>query len=143
MLNKVKARFLIGLGGVVVTGFILMVGYTIGSHSVTKHNDRQIRAEARKIVTQEQEKTKARVLSDTQIKEFLTQYFTKAKLGENNSRIKSYMTESAYSEEEARQGESINQVYKDYMLDYRFESLIRQPMKLLRKSLIRWFMCQT
>ena len=122
MLNKVKAKFLIGLGGVIVTGFILMVGYTIGSHSVTKHNDRQIKAEAKKLVTQEQEKTEARILSDTQIREFLTQYFTKTKLGENNSRIKPYMTDSAYAEEETRQGESINQVYKDYMLDYRFES---------------------
>ncbi|EHI69777.1 hypothetical protein STRIC_1208 [Streptococcus ictaluri 707-05] len=89
---------------------------------MTKHNDRQIKTEARKLVTQEQEKTKAKVLSDTQVKEFLTQYFTKDKLGENNSRIKPYMTDSAYSEEETRQGESLNQVYKDYMLDYRFEA---------------------
>ena len=32
------------------------------------------------------------------------------------------MTDSAYKAEVARQEESINQVYKDYMLDYRFES---------------------
>lgn len=32
------------------------------------------------------------------------------------------MTDSAFSEEEANQKEAINQVYKDYMLDYRFES---------------------
>lgn len=31
------------------------------------------------------------------------------------------MTESAYSKEAAHQKESINQVYKDYLLDYRFE----------------------
>ncbi|MDU6444730.1 MAG: peptidylprolyl isomerase, partial [Streptococcus sp.] len=32
-----------------------------------------------------------------------------------------YMTDSAYKEEVARQEESVNQVYKDYILDYRFE----------------------
>ena len=32
------------------------------------------------------------------------------------------MTDSAFKEEVARQEDSINQVYKDYMLDYRFES---------------------
>ena len=40
----------------------------------------------------------------------------------NNARIKPYMTDSAFSEEEANQNKAINQVYKDYMLDYRFES---------------------
>lgn len=32
------------------------------------------------------------------------------------------MTDSAFKEEVARQEDSINQIYKDYMLDYRFES---------------------
>ncbi|WP_254610787.1 peptidylprolyl isomerase, partial [Streptococcus suis] len=61
-------------------------------------------------------------LSDELVKEFLTQYFTKVQLGENNTRIKPYMTDSAFSEEETNQNKAINQVYKDYMLDYRFES---------------------
>lgn len=73
-------------------------------------------------MTKEKEKEKVSVLSDELVKEFLTQYYTKEKLGENNNRIKPYMTDSAYKEEVARQEESINQVYKDYMLDYRFES---------------------
>lgn len=51
----------------------------------------------------------------------MTRYYTKVQLGENNTRIKPY-TDSAFSEEEANQKEAINQVYKDYMLDYRFES---------------------
>lgn len=73
-------------------------------------------------MTQEKEKEKASVLSDELVKEFLTQYYTKGKLGENNNRIKLYMTDSAYKEEVARQEDSINQVYKDYMLDYRFKT---------------------
>ncbi|XZR20141.1 peptidylprolyl isomerase, partial [Streptococcus canis] len=50
---------------------------------------------------------------DELVNEFLTQYFTKVQLGENNARIKPYMTDSAFSEEEANQNKAINQVYKD------------------------------
>lgn len=31
MLNKMKVRLLIGLGGLAVTSFMVMMGYTIGS----------------------------------------------------------------------------------------------------------------
>ncbi len=73
-------------------------------------------------MTKEKQEEKATVLSDEFVKEFLTQYYTKERLGENNNRIKPYMTGSAYKEEVARQEDSINQVYKDYILDYRFET---------------------
>ena len=43
------------------------------------------------------------------------------KLGENNTRIQPYMTESAYSQELSSQNNAMNQVYKDYILDYHFE----------------------
>lgn len=122
MLNKMKARLLIGLGGLAVTSFMVMMGYTIGSQSVTNHTNKQIQTEAHKLLIKEKEKEKASVLSDELVKEFLTQYYTKEKLGENNNRIKPYMTDSAFKEEVTRQEDSINQVYKDYMLAYRFES---------------------
>lgn len=122
MLNKVKARFLIGVGGLIAVSFMVMIGYTIGFQSVSKQTENQIRAEANKLVTKEKQEEKATVLSDELVKEFLTQYFTKVQLGENNTRIKPYMTDSAFSEEEANQNKAINQVYKDCMLDYRFES---------------------
>ena len=122
MLNKMKARILIGFGGLAVTSFVVMMGYAIGSHSVTSHTQKQIQTEAHKLLTKEKEKEKASVLSDELVKEFLTQYYTKEKLGENNNRINPYMTDSAFKEEVARQEDSINQVYKDCMLDYRFES---------------------
>lgn len=122
MLNKVKARFLIGVGGLIAASFMVMIGYTIGSQSISKQTENQIRTEANKLVTKEKQEERATVLSDKPVKEFLTQYFTKVQLGENNTRIKPYMTDSAFSEEEANQNKAINQVYKDYMLDYRFES---------------------
>ena len=122
MLNKVKARFLIGVGGLIAASFMVMIGYTIGSQSISKQTENQIRTEANKLVTKEKQEERATVLSDELVKEFLTQYYTKVQLGENNSRIKPYMTDSAFSKEEANQNKAINQVYKDYMLDYRFES---------------------
>ncbi|HEM4666832.1 TPA: peptidylprolyl isomerase [Streptococcus suis] len=122
MLNKVKARFLIGIGGLITVSFMVMIGYTIGSQSVSKQTEHQIRAEANKLVSKKKQEERATVLSDELVKEFLTQYFTKVQLGENNTRIKPYMTDSAFSEEETNQNIAINQVYKDYMLDYRFES---------------------
>jgi hypothetical protein len=40
MLSKMKARLLIGLGGLAVTSFIVVMGYTIGSQSVTNHTQK-------------------------------------------------------------------------------------------------------
>ena len=97
MLNKMKARILIGFGGLAVTSFVVMMGYAIGSHSVTSHTQKQIQTEAHKLLTKEKEKEKASVLSDELVKEFLTQYYTKEKLGENNNRINPYMTDSAFT----------------------------------------------
>ncbi len=73
-------------------------------------------------MAKEKQEERATFLSDELVKEFLTQYYTKVQLGENNARIKPYMTDSAFSEEEANQNKAINRLYKDYMLDYRFES---------------------
>ena len=53
MLNKVKARFLIGVGGLIAVSFMVMIGYTIGFQSVSKQTENQIRAEANKLVTKE------------------------------------------------------------------------------------------
>ncbi|MGZ7215748.1 peptidylprolyl isomerase, partial [Streptococcus pyogenes] len=78
------ARFLIGVGGLIAVSFMVMIGYTIGSQSVSKQTEHQIRAEAKKIVTKEKQEEKATVLSKELVKEFLTQYFTKVQLGENN-----------------------------------------------------------
>lgn len=66
------------------------------------------------------DKEKASVLSQELVEEFLVHYYTKEKLGENNGRIKPYLTDSAYREDLAHQEEPLNQVYKDYVLDYRF-----------------------
>lgn len=76
MLNKVKARFLIGVGGLIAVSFMVMIGYTIGSQSVSKQTENQIRAEANKLVSKEKQEERA-ILLDELVKEFLTQYYTK------------------------------------------------------------------
>ncbi|HEM3706283.1 TPA: hypothetical protein U1D12_000227 [Streptococcus suis] len=58
MLNKMKARLLIGLGGLVVTSFMVMMGYTIGSQSVSNHTQKQIQSAAQKLLAKEKEKEK-------------------------------------------------------------------------------------
>ncbi|MDE7481110.1 peptidylprolyl isomerase, partial [Streptococcus agalactiae] len=75
MLNKMKARFLIGLGGFAVISFIIMIGYTIGSQSVTKQTEHQIQSEAKRLAVKEKQKEKENILSDQLVKEFLTQYY--------------------------------------------------------------------
>ena len=40
MLSKIKDRLMIGLGGLAVTSFIVVMGYTIGSQSVTNHTQK-------------------------------------------------------------------------------------------------------
>ena len=121
MLNKVKTKALISVGAVAATSFILMMGYTAGQHSTAKQSRKEIELAAAKLVEDKQEEDKASILSSDTVKEFLTQYYTKEKLGENNTRIQPYMTESAYSQELSSQNDAMNQVYKDYILDYHFE----------------------
>ena len=82
---------------------------------------KEIELAAAKLVEDKQAEDKASILSSDTVKEFLTQYYTKEKLGENNTRIQPYMTESAYSQELTSQNDAMNQVYKDYILDYHFE----------------------
>lgn len=77
MLNKAKARFLIGVGGLIAASFMVMIGYTIGSQSVSKQTENQIRAEANKLVSKEKQEERAILLLDELVKEFLTQYYTK------------------------------------------------------------------
>ena len=121
MLNKVKTKALISVGAVAATSFILMMGYTVGQHSTAKQSRKEIELAAAKLVEDKQAEDKASILSSDTVKEFLTQYYTKDKLGENNTRIQPYMTESAYSQELSSQNDAMNQVYKDYILDYHFE----------------------
>jgi len=111
MLNKVKTKALISVGAVAATSFILMMGYTVGQHSTAKQSRKEIELVAAKLVEDKQAEDKTSILSSDTVKEFLTQYYTKEKLGENNTRIQPYMTESAYSQE----------LSKDYILDYHFE----------------------
>jgi len=110
MLNKVKTKALISVGAVAATSFILMMGYTAGQHSTAKQSRKEIELAAAKLVEDKQAEDKASILSSDTVKEFLTQYYTKEKLGENNTRIQPYMTESAYSQENQTTNQAIAMV---------------------------------
>ena len=84
MLNKVKARFLIGVGGLIAVSFMVMIGYTIGSQSVSKQTENQIRSGSQKLVTKEKQEEKVTVHQRSLSKNF-AQYYTKVQLGENNT----------------------------------------------------------
>ena len=137
MLNKVKTKALISVGAVAATSFILMMGYTAGQHSTAKQSRKEIELAAAKLVEDKQAEDKASILSSDTVKEFLTQHYTKEKLGEKNTRIQSYMTESAFSQELTSQNDAMNQVYKDYILDYHFDTNLEEHLDIHRSKHIR------
>lgn len=117
--TKIKAIILLAILGAFL--FVGMIGYTLGNQ-LTLHKANQ---EAEKVATlalkeKDQEK-KGKTLSQEKVKAFLIQYYTKKKLGENNSRIQLFMTEAAYNEELAKQESAVHQVNKDFVVDYIFE----------------------
>lgn len=137
MLNKIKTKALISVGAVATTSFILIMGYTAGQHSTAKQSRKEIELAAAKLVEDKQAEDKAIILSSDTVKKFLTQYYTKEKLGENNTRIQPYMTESAYSQELTSQNDAMNQVYKDYILDYHFDTNLEEHRDIHRSKHIR------
>ncbi|HEO6695464.1 TPA: peptidylprolyl isomerase [Streptococcus agalactiae] len=124
MIDKTKVKIVASLGAVAVTSFIAVMGYSVGHQSATQMTQATIRKEAKALLQKQEKSDKQTKISTDGVKEFLTQYYTKEKLSENNERIKPYLTDAAFSEEVARQNEALNQVYKDYMIDYRFEDAL-------------------
>ena len=120
MIDKTKQAVLIGVTSLAILAFVSTMSFSLGKQSVTKASNLQIAKQAEQLVKERYDKEKASVLSQELVEEFLVHYYTKEKLGENNGRIKPYLTDSAYREELARQDEPLNQVYKDYILDYRY-----------------------
>lgn len=121
MIDKTKQLILFVVGGLLAIAFLLTMGFSLGRQSSTKATERLIIQKAEALARDQADKEKQSVLSQDRVEEFLVQYYTKQKLGENNTRIKPYLTDSSYREELASQEEPLNQVYKDYILDYRFE----------------------
>ncbi len=119
--NKTKMRVLIATGIVFLIGFIGMIGYTLGNQLTTNQATKEAEKNASVILEQKAQEVADKTLTDEKVQDFLIQYYTKTKLGENNHRIKNFMTESAYNEELTKQGLAVNQVNKDFIVDYVFE----------------------
>lgn len=120
MIDKTKQVIMFAIGTILIVGFFLTMGFSLGKQSVTRANQVEITRQAEQLAKERHDKERASVLSQELVEEFLVHYYTKQKMGENNGRIKPYLTDSAYREELARQDEPLNQVYKDYILDYRY-----------------------
>ncbi|HFI0305356.1 TPA: hypothetical protein ACGOVM_000383 [Streptococcus suis] len=111
MIDKTKQVIMFAIGAILIVGFFLTMGFSLGKQSVTRANQVEITRQAEQLAKERHDKERVSVLSQELVEEFLVHYYTKEKLGENNGRIKLYLTDSAYREDLARQEEPLNQVY--------------------------------
>ena len=121
MIDKTKQIVLVSMASLALLAFVSTMGYSLGKQSVTNETRAAIKQEAKKLQDEQTKKEKASQLSQESVEAFLRHYFTKKQLGENNKRIKPYLTDSAYREELTRQEDTLQQVYKDYILDYQYQ----------------------
>ncbi|MDW8719191.1 hypothetical protein Q7W21_10590 [Streptococcus suis] len=121
MIDKTKQVVLVSVASLALLAFVSTMGYSLGKQSVTNETRAAIKQEAKKLQEEQAQKEKSSRLSQEGVEEFLRHYFTKKQLGENNKRLKPYLTESAYREELTCQEDTLQQVYKDYILDYQYQ----------------------
>ncbi|HFU4465230.1 TPA: peptidylprolyl isomerase [Streptococcus suis] len=121
MYNKAKIKGLIALGLLALVGFVSMIGYTLGSQLTLHQATQQAEKNAASILEEKAQSEADKTLTPELVKDFLIQYYTKTKLGENNSRIKNFMTEAAYNEELTKQELAVNQVNKEFIIDYIYD----------------------
>lgn len=121
MIDRTKQVILVSLASLALLAFVSTMGYSLGKQSVTNETRAAIKEEAKKLQDVQAKKEKASRLSPEGVEEFLRHYFTKKQLGENNKRLKPYLTDSAYREELTRQEDTLQQDYKDYILDYKYQ----------------------
>lgn len=121
MIDKTKQIVLVSVASLALLAFVSTMGYSLGKQSVTNETRAAIKQEAKKLQDEQTKKEKASQLSQESVEAFLRHYFTKKQLGENNKCIKPYLTDSAYREELTRQEDTLQQVYKDYILDYQYQ----------------------
>lgn len=120
MINQQKVQLCKKVGTIGV-GFLLVVlclgiGYKIGCGYQQK-----IDATVRKQKVEEVKKKENRKkLSQTLVKDFLYQFYTKKDLGENRNRYEPYVTKELYDELISKEEQPVNQVYKGYTVDQVF-----------------------
>ncbi|HEM2722455.1 TPA: hypothetical protein U0577_000997 [Streptococcus suis] len=85
MYNKAKIKGLIALGLLALVGFVSMIGYTLGSQLTLHQATQQAEKNATSILEEKAQAEAAKTLTPELVKDFLIQYYTKAKLGENNN----------------------------------------------------------
>ncbi|MCP9017085.1 hypothetical protein NML69_03715 [Streptococcus sp. CF8-6] len=114
MLDLAKIKAIKFIGYILLLVLAVVIGVGVGQ-SITATN-------TKKEDTEQKEAQSAQVLTQDQVKEFLLNYYTKKDLGENRNRYKDYMTDGLYKQQVAKEEEAVNQTYKGFVIDYKFQS---------------------
>lgn len=115
MIDTVKVKFFQTVGVVVTVIIVFMLGFSFG-HLGHKSSSKK------SPVPKSHQVTEGTQLTSTYVKKFLVSYYTKSDLGENRNRYKPYMTEGMYNSTVSQEKEPINQAYKGYVVNFKFES---------------------
>ena len=114
MLDLAKIKAIKIIGYILLLVLAVVIGVGVGQ-SITATN-------SKKEDIEQKEAQSGQVLTQDQVKEFLLNYYTKKDLGENRNRYKDYMTDGLYKQQVAKEEEAVNQTYKGFVIDYKFQS---------------------
>lgn len=114
MIDTIKLDQLKKLGVLAGVAILLVVAYGLGARDKTVKQA----AQAPKVV----ETAKEVQLTQEVVKDFLVAYYTKKEIEANRKLYKPFMTDSLYQQEISLEADSINQAYKGYVVDFKFQT---------------------
>ncbi|QSR09928.1 MULTISPECIES: hypothetical protein [Lactococcus] len=119
MYHPVKLKIFKGIGLVIALIIVFFIGSSVGSFVTRNQEESKVKISNQK--AKQAEKKEDHTLSEENVSEFLTAFYTKKDLGENRNRYKPLMTEEAYTSQVSIEEEPVNQAYKGYVVDQAFE----------------------
>lgn len=114
MIDTTKLDQLKKLGVLAGVAILLVVAYGLGARDKTVKQA----AQTPKVV----ETAKEAQLTQEVVKDFLVAYYTKKELEANRKLYKPFMTDSLYQQEISLEADPINQAYKGYVVDFKFQT---------------------
>lgn len=114
MIDTTKLDQLKKLGVLAGVAILLVVAYGLGARDKTVKQA----AHPPKVV----ETAKEAQLTQEVVKDFLVAYYTKKELEANRKLYKPFMTDSLYQQEISLEADPINQAYKGYVVDFKFQT---------------------
>lgn len=114
MIDTIKLDQLKKLGVLAGVAILLVVAYGLGARDKTVKQA----AHPPKVA----ETAKEAQLTQEVVKDFLVAYYTKKELEANRKLYKPFMTNSLYQQEISLEADPINQAYKGYVVDFKFQT---------------------